>query len=294
MVLLSIIIPFYNAEKTIGRALDSLNSLSRESKEVIEVIVIDDGSNDLSNEIVESKKKGLAPLEVVLITQENTGTAGARNVGIEQSKGEWVFFLDSDDELVFDPILFIHAHPDCSALGFAVQLFKRDQACEFIRPILITSQTHLDIFTAANAFQPSNLIIKKRNIATLFDTSFKYIEDWFFWLENSTVFEHMHIFPDTVSARINIHGQNKSSHYAKVGLYRVKMAEEILEQFSDRLTRVQKNNLLIQRHIGALLQGKKTGANIFFHLPCNPLLYAKLIIYSILKQNFSKFDIYGS
>jgi glycosyltransferase involved in cell wall biosynthesis len=56
MPLLSIIIPAYNSEKTIGRSLESLNKMFCESKKLAEVVVVDDGSTDKSMEIVTTKK----------------------------------------------------------------------------------------------------------------------------------------------------------------------------------------------------------------------------------------------
>lgn len=89
---LSIIIPMYNAEKTIERALNSIyknqNNLSK-----IEVIVIDDGSRDSSLDIVE--KSGYDSLKI--IRSENHGVSHARNLGIKSAEGRYIAFMDADD-----------------------------------------------------------------------------------------------------------------------------------------------------------------------------------------------------
>ena len=124
MPLLSIIIPVYNSEKTIGRSLISLNEIPRESKEQVEVVVVDDGSNDRSMEIVESGKSEIYPLKIVIVGQKNQGAGPARNAGLEKSTGKWILFLDADDELAFNPVPYVRKYSDYSALGFRIIIFN--------------------------------------------------------------------------------------------------------------------------------------------------------------------------
>lgn len=86
---LSIVIPLYNAEKYISEAIESL--LIQKSVD-IEIVVIDDGSNDNSPIIAQS-------YPVKYIRTENRGASAARNVGVSLSTGEYVMFLDADDYL---------------------------------------------------------------------------------------------------------------------------------------------------------------------------------------------------
>jgi glycosyltransferase involved in cell wall biosynthesis len=85
------VIPAYNAEATIGRALDSVYAQTYPG--IPEVIVVDDGSTDNTAQVV---RDGFP--RATLITQANTGVAGARNRGVECATGELLAFLDSDDE----------------------------------------------------------------------------------------------------------------------------------------------------------------------------------------------------
>ena len=91
---LSIIVPAYNAEKTIKDCIDSV--VSQQTNIDYELIVINDGSTDNTKDIVSSIKSE----KIVLINQENKGFSGARNAGIDASVGEYIMFLDSDDMLV--------------------------------------------------------------------------------------------------------------------------------------------------------------------------------------------------
>lgn len=294
MPILSIIIPVYNAEKTIGRTLDSLNSIPKKSREQIEVVLVDDGSTDSSLEIVTSKREVLSCFSVNIKSQENGGSAAARNTALKICAGEWVFFLDADDELVFDPIQYITQYSDCSALGFSVRFYKNLKPRGILTPILVSPDTHLDVCTASNPFQPSNFLIKRDRITSFFDKRFIFLEDWVFWFKNPYVFENMRIFKKTISANIYVHGENKSANYRKVGTYREKVADEILANFDEKLTQKQRNNLLIQEQIGLILQGKKVKLKNFLLFPCNIKLYGKLVIYAVLRSYFPKFDIYGS
>ncbi|MCD6478164.1 MAG: glycosyltransferase [Candidatus Aenigmarchaeota archaeon] len=87
----SVIIPAYNAEKTIGKTLEAL--LNQTYKDY-EVIVVDDGSKDRTSEIM--KKYMKKSKKIKLIKQKNAGPAAARNNGAKHSKGDVLIFTDSD------------------------------------------------------------------------------------------------------------------------------------------------------------------------------------------------------
>lgn len=91
----SVVIPAFKARETIARALESV---AAQTFRDFEVIVIDDASPDGSGELARKWAEG-RNLDFHLITQKkNGGAAKARNVGIEAARGEFVAFLDSDDE----------------------------------------------------------------------------------------------------------------------------------------------------------------------------------------------------
>jgi glycosyltransferase involved in cell wall biosynthesis len=100
VTLLSIIIPAYNYAHLIERAL---NSVFNQWNENIEVIVIDDGSTDNTQQVLTSYQRQLnRPL--TLINQHNTGVAKARNNAIDAATGRYVWLLDADDELAENSI----------------------------------------------------------------------------------------------------------------------------------------------------------------------------------------------
>ncbi len=95
-MLISIIIPAFNAEKTIGRCLESVRQQIN-IENIKEVLIIDDGSTDSTSEIVRSFEKRDSRFR--LIEKENGGVSSARNEGIRQATGEYIIFCDSDDEM---------------------------------------------------------------------------------------------------------------------------------------------------------------------------------------------------
>lgn len=92
--LISVVIPAYNRRDTLGRALQSVWV---QEVEDIEVVIVDDGSTDGTreylSELAEQNRK-IRPI----FHEQNKGEAGARNTGVRSAAGEYVAFLDSDDE----------------------------------------------------------------------------------------------------------------------------------------------------------------------------------------------------
>ena len=93
IIVISIIVPYWNAEKWIGRCIGSLKAQIGN----LEVLLVDDHSTDNSRQIAED----LADGRFVLLTNEHSkGVSGARNTGLDHASGSWITFLDADDELL--------------------------------------------------------------------------------------------------------------------------------------------------------------------------------------------------
>ena len=98
--LISVIIPIYN---TGDSAVKLLDKLTKQSYENLEIICVDDGSKDgsfdLVAEFVRQSKLKNKNLNMTILCQKNQGAAGARNLGLKKASGEYVTFIDSDDEV---------------------------------------------------------------------------------------------------------------------------------------------------------------------------------------------------
>lgn len=97
---LSVIVPVYNHKTMSDKCIQSL--LNQQTKYRFELILVDDGSSDGIQEIVDRYKENNE--NVIVIHQENTGIAGARNIGIENAHGKYLMFVDCDD-LVYEDII---------------------------------------------------------------------------------------------------------------------------------------------------------------------------------------------
>ena len=89
---ISVIVPVYKAEKTLGRCVDSILGQTFAD---FELLLIDDGSPDRSGELCDTYASKDSRVKV--IHQKNSGAAAARNVGLENASGEYISFADSDD-----------------------------------------------------------------------------------------------------------------------------------------------------------------------------------------------------
>lgn len=112
----SVIIPVYNAEKTIAKCVDSLN---RQPFKDFEIILVDDGSNDSSLSICKSIEK--QSNNIISYSKLNGGPGSARNFGMDRSSGEYVLFVDSDDYVQDDYFKEIERLPEDDFVSFDIK-----------------------------------------------------------------------------------------------------------------------------------------------------------------------------
>ena len=91
---ISVVIPAYNVQKYLSACLDSVINQTYHN---LEIIVINDGSTDSTGTICDDYARKDTRIKV--IHQENQGLSGARNTGLNNCTGDYIFFLDSDDYL---------------------------------------------------------------------------------------------------------------------------------------------------------------------------------------------------
>jgi glycosyltransferase involved in cell wall biosynthesis len=117
---ISVIIPMYNSRETIVHTLNSIKNQSALAQ-IREIIVVNDGSSDGSEAVVQTYIEDHANMPVILINQENGGVSAARNAGLRIAKGEWIALLDSDDEWLPDKLEIqtgtLLQHPEIDFLG---------------------------------------------------------------------------------------------------------------------------------------------------------------------------------
>lgn len=107
---LSIIIPVYNVEQYLPKCLDSVFEQDNCSTDDYEVIIVIDGSPDNSLSIAKSYEAKFK--NCIVINQENQGLSGARNTGLQHAKGDYVWFVDSDDWIAPESVTMLKSKID--------------------------------------------------------------------------------------------------------------------------------------------------------------------------------------
>ena len=185
---ISVIIPMYNAENTVMKALDSVRL--QKGDFVFEIIVVNDGSTDASRNVVENYRKQNPQMNIILLDQPNSGVSKARNAAMEVSGGEYIALLDSDDEwlpekterqmpyLVNDEenIDFISCRRKNHKIQFPYVVGKNSFAEITFRKIMLRNEA-----------QPSTVIFKRKILENtgFFDPNQRYAEDINYWLRIS-------------------------------------------------------------------------------------------------------------
>jgi len=116
---ISIVIPMYNKQNTIRRAIYSVFEQWSQLIDEMQLVIIDDGSTDSSLSVARRIQKENTHHELIIFTQENSGVSAARNAGIKLAKHDLIAFLDADDsyEINFlnEIALLVDKYPSASA-----------------------------------------------------------------------------------------------------------------------------------------------------------------------------------
>ncbi len=182
----SVVIPAYNAARFIAMAIDSALAQSYKPSEII---VVDDGSQDNTQSIVEQYAN-----KVKYIHQTNAGPAAARNMGVREAKGEWIAFLDSDDYWNRDhlKLLLKHArdHPEAALIYCGKKWVDRDGKLikdSFDQTKFPSGWIFKDLFKANYISSTSVVLVKRAIFIKLggFDEQLRIAEDYDLWIRIS-------------------------------------------------------------------------------------------------------------
>lgn len=177
----SVIIPVYNTEKYLEATIKSVLSQSFQN---FELILINDGSKDLSGKICDEFKEKDNRIKVFHI--KNSGVSTARNIGIKNSQGEWIVFLDSDDLLNYNALQLIY-DKKCNnklvdfisgSFSYIYESRSRHETNKYIfdNGINVSYEYGLwNIKICIGSFAVKKCLIEKNKI--LFDEDIKYGED---------------------------------------------------------------------------------------------------------------------
>ena len=254
---ISVIVPTFNRKDMLSRALLSIFS---QSHEPFEVIVVDNGSNDNTQEMLRDEFP-----KVRLLLEPEQGVSRARNKGICEATGEWIAFLDSDDEWQPDKLEVqtreilgsenIISHTD--------ELWYRNGVR--VNPKNIHKKSGGYIFDRCLelcCISPSSVMVKKTLFDEIgyFDEKLPACEDYDMWLR--VCFKYPILFVDKpLTIKHGGHGDQLSKKYWGMDRFRVEAIEKIIK--SEKLTGSQKEaaKLKLQEKLKILIDGGQKRLN---------------------------------
>ncbi|MGB3693669.1 MAG: glycosyltransferase [Spirulinaceae cyanobacterium] len=181
MPTISVIIPAYNAEKTIQL---TINSVLQQTWSDFEILVIDDGSNDSTLDKIAT----IADKRIKVLSQQNRGVSASRNLGISLAKGEYIAFLDADDlwqpNKLKEQLEALKNNPQ-AAVAYSWTDYI-DESGSFLHPgehKTLNGNVYQEILVHNFVENGSNPLIKKAALQEVgnFDECLAYGEDWELW-----------------------------------------------------------------------------------------------------------------
>ena len=225
---ISVIIPTYNRKKYIKRAIDSV---IRQSYKPFEIIVIDDGSTDGTYELI---KQSYSSSEISLEKQINNGVSSARNKGVKLANGDWIAFLDSDDEWFENKLelqvreikksknfMICHTNEIWIRNGIRVNQMKKHQ--KYGGSIF---EKCLDMCRIS----PSSVMIHRRifDEIGLFDEDLIICEDYDLWLRISSKYPVLYL-DSMLIKKFGGHEDQLSKNINGIEQFRIQSLEKILK-----------------------------------------------------------------
>ncbi len=184
VVPVSVVIPCFNCARTIQRALESVSTQTLLPEEII---IVDDGSDDSSAEVIaELVEKGKRDWIKVVSLAPNRGVGAARNAGWHRATSTYIAFIDADDawhprkiEIQYNWLML---HPSVSICGHVLTEIKEDRRV----PESITAAGVNDVSATSlllsNQYDTSSVMVK-RDIPARFKPDMRYCEDYALWLD---------------------------------------------------------------------------------------------------------------
>ncbi|MDQ1239585.1 MAG: hypothetical protein QG577_1771 [Thermodesulfobacteriota bacterium] len=226
MPLTSVVIPTYNRADVVGRALESV--LGQDFQD-LEIIVVDDGSTDSTLQVLE--KYGSA---VRVLTQGHKGVSSARNLGIFQSNGALLAFLDSDDQWLPEKLavqvrLFDPGNPDF--VCHTDEIWMRD--AREVHPRDIHRKQGGRFFERALErclISPSSVVVSRALLdkVGVFDETFPAAEDYDLWLR-ITAFHEVDFIPQRLVIKHGGRDDQLSLAIPAIDRFRIAAIQKILK-----------------------------------------------------------------
>lgn len=232
--LVTILIPAYNASPYIS---ESLESALGQTYEALEIMVVDDGSTDNTEELVREFGD-----KVVYLKKENGGPSSARNYGIARAKGEYIAFLDADDlwypEKIAIQIEAFQNEPELGMTYCNMQPINKEDVLTYVKPYpeAVSQRFSGDVFYKLFMFNfiPTPTVMVKKEVfekAGLFPEHLRFSEDYHMWLRICAYYKARHI--DQVLAYRRIHQGQASNDLDELYKGELRVIRDIIENLRD-------------------------------------------------------------
>lgn len=228
MFKVSVIIPTYNRARYICRAI---NSVLDQTFTDYEIIVVDDGSTDNTREV-------LAPYggKIVYIPQTNQGVSAARNKGIEQAKGEYIAFLDSDDywmpEKLIEQVKILDANPRVGIVYCRMPIINAKGEKIGMKPAGVSGRNLQELLEVGGDIPTSTVMIRREcfSKAGMFDRTLSMGEDMEMWMRTAQFYD-LYEIENKVLAHYCRHTEQVTQDKVKVFSGLIQVSTKILKNF---------------------------------------------------------------
>jgi glycosyltransferase involved in cell wall biosynthesis len=295
--IISIIIPTYNRSHLI---LKTLNSIKNQEFRNYEVVIVDDGSNDNTKEVVEKYISDKKLHNFYYYHKSNGERGAARNFGISKASGQWITFLDSDD-LFYDNHLriaseFIFKNNKISVFHSAYEF--KNQKNEWLRKVVYPANGNLnDAILKGNLFSCFGMFFKSNVLSELnFEENRELSgsEDWLLWLLISARYK-IHLQPQISGCMIqhderSVLGFNEEKLLFRTNVLVTKLNEDkvFFERYGKKVIDRIHGHMLTYSALHILFIGSKLQAmKLFFKgLKCSPSELFKIRTLAFVKHLF--------
>lgn len=260
--LISIIVPSYNYGHFVNQALESLQA---QTYQKWECVVVDDGSTDDTGQVVAYYSESDSRIKYMY--QSNQGLAAARNIGLRNTTGKYIQFLDADDMLESEKfehqVGYLEQHPTIDIVYGSVRYFTTENITErlytmwgenapWMPEVSSRSANVLTALTHGNIMVVNAPLVRRTaaNAVGLFDGTVKGIEDWDYWIRcaaQGKQFQYLNI--EGTHALVRSHSSSMSKNERLMRSNGALVRKKIEQNIDDADVR-RLNRRLIARDLG--------------------------------------------
>jgi len=230
--LVSCIVPMYNSENTITECLNSLLNIDYEA---IEVVVVDDGSNDESKKVVQNYIEKFRTSRItfkIIGDRINRGISSAKNLGMDEINGEFFFFAASDDiqlsNRIKKPLAYLQKYPEVDILymdcDLCVSNSKGLHVCKRGFPPSMTNQNAF-LYQITRSYFWSGLFLARSRARLPFDEALSSAVDYDWYFKQYFQKRIIHFMDESVM-RYRLHDSNTSKNLSETSSNVVKILKK--------------------------------------------------------------------